>query len=98
MSDRTTTSTNGLNVQRRRTNGQVANRCDTSTDVALIENLEPEARSEWDGALRRVLNLGYESGNDGRMHESVISQEVLARAANLGLGITVTVYPLRDQR
>jgi hypothetical protein len=63
-----------------------------------VEALPKEARKLWDGCSARTLDMGFDSGTTGDPRKSCfqveLSSSTLIRAAKLGMGITVTIYPL----
>lgn len=61
---------------------------------ALIERLPKKARSIWKKCELRVLDMGFDSGRSPHSFEGKLSPQTIARAAKLGFGITVTIYPL----
>jgi hypothetical protein len=62
----------------------------------LVSSFSPESRVLWDGALNRVIDLGYEvPPGCERIQDSVPSSTLLA-LAGLGISLAWTIYP-RDE-
>jgi hypothetical protein len=60
--------------------------------VALLDALPLAARSLWDRASMRELNIGIAGGTTPAAFEATLPAATLADAARLGAGIGVTVY------
>ncbi len=60
----------------------------------LIDALSPGSRIFWDSAVRRVVDLGYQSDESGNVVRSSLPVETLARLAGLSIELAVTIYPL----
>jgi hypothetical protein len=66
----------------------------------LVNRLPKPARQEWDGAIRRVLDFGYEvedvetTAGDSEFTtvEVPLSHQIVLSAANLGCEIRLTLY------
>ena len=61
----------------------------------LIESLPNEVREIWDECCSRVFDVGYESGAAPQNFRSEIRASTIARVANLGASIAITIYPER---
>ena len=62
----------------------------------ILEHLPEEARESWGTCCTRVFNIGYEGGsrNPGpHTFQSPLQPETVARIAQLGAGVTITIYP-----
>lgn len=58
----------------------------------LIEAFPARERSVWNSCLKRVFDIGYESGTESGRFRSEISAATVSRAAALGASIMVTIY------
>lgn len=65
--------------------------------IAVIQRLDPPARSEWDGAASRVFNVGIEAGHEPDQPIVALDAEVVSAAADHEAGITFTHYPCNDR-
>ncbi|MFI6871052.1 hypothetical protein [Nocardia sp. NPDC050406] len=59
---------------------------------AAIERLPAEARARWDGAEDRVFDFGYDAVAESRTGAPMLSVGTLARLADLGARVAVSVY------
>ncbi len=64
----------------------------------ILEQLPEEARESWRTCCTRVFNIGYASGQTPGTHtfQSPLCPQTVARVAQLGAGITITIYPPAD--
>ncbi len=60
----------------------------------LVESLPDDARQVWDACSDRVADIGIHSGDVGNYYASKLQPATLARLAELGIGVAVSVYPL----
>ncbi|MDX1679838.1 MAG: hypothetical protein R3242_03810, partial [Akkermansiaceae bacterium] len=58
-----------------------------------LSTMPEDAKIEWDQARYREFSIGYNVGVEPRCFENHISQETIARAAALGAGIGISLYP-----
>ena len=60
----------------------------------LVEALSEPAAGIWKRSVSRVLNLGYESGDEGSSFRSELRADTLKRLSELGASVVVTIYPV----
>ncbi|QDU79408.1 hypothetical protein Pla110_11180 [Polystyrenella longa] len=60
----------------------------------VIVKLNSNARKEWNNCSKRVLNLGFRTGDNSRFHayKCDISESLVRQAAVLGCSIEITIY------
>ncbi len=61
----------------------------------LVEQLSEDARQLWDACVSRTFDIGYDSGDSANRHQSALRPQTIRRAADIGAGITITIYPTR---
>jgi hypothetical protein len=61
---------------------------------ALVERLSPKVRALWDGCRSRVVDIAFESGDTPRSYSNVLPADTIGRLAALGIGVTITIYPI----
>ena len=61
--------------------------------LTLIESLSSDSKDKISRCSSRVLDIGYESGEDGIV-TNLLSGALLAQVAGYGFGINITVYPI----
>jgi hypothetical protein len=67
--------------------------------VRQVESLPPAARAFWDSAIRRVFDIGFESGQQPHCAFQAtyrLSPEVLVAVARVRGEIDITMYALDD--
>ena len=64
--------------------------------VAFIENLNAEARAQWDACPRKVLNAGFACARAGQPAEFDVSSDAMAAIARIGAGLSITIYATDD--
>ncbi len=64
--------------------------------VRLVQRLPPDARDIWNGAARRVFDIGIQSQRDPFSETHSLTSETLRDAANVKAEIAFTTYSLRD--
>ena len=63
----------------------------------LIGQLPTSARRLWNGAQKRVFNIGFDGGLYPRQLEAAISTSAIQAVARLGASITVTIYAVDQE-
>lgn len=61
---------------------------------ALVDELPPALREVWDLCLSRVLNIGYDSGQQRPALVEALPATLLARVAQSFSALEITIYPL----
>ena len=64
----------------------------------IVEALEGEARTLWDGCSLRNFNVGYDCGQDPFDFHTRLDNATLLRVAKVGAGIEITLYGMRGQQ
>lgn len=59
----------------------------------VIETLPEPMKAVWTGCTHREFNMGFDCGSRPRPFEQALPSDLLARAAALGAGIGITLYP-----
>jgi hypothetical protein len=60
--------------------------------IRLLGKLSPSSKREFDKALSRVFDFGFDVVNAGRPDRIELPRELLANLASLGVGHAVTLY------
>jgi len=62
--------------------------------IRIVKALPPAARKVWDGASKRVFDIGMQSGRHPFRVSHNIGIETLREAADIGSDITITMYAM----
>jgi hypothetical protein len=62
--------------------------------IRIVKSLPPAARKVWDGASKRVFDIGLQSGRHPFCVSYDIGIETLRKAADIGADIAITMYAL----
>jgi len=62
----------------------------------LLKKLSPEAQQLLAQCDKKILDIGYDSGNDGRVITHPISNQILSELSQFGFYIHLTIYPLQE--
>jgi uncharacterized protein DUF6968 len=65
--------------------------------IRLVGNMSLEARALWDGASRRVFDVGFQSLRQPFSETHPLSVDTLTKVAEVGAEIAVTVYSLAEE-
>ncbi|MCZ6836678.1 MAG: hypothetical protein O7G85_12950 [Planctomycetota bacterium] len=63
----------------------------------LVEALPADLREQWDQCSKRILDLGYDSGDERPergCHWTLIQSETIARLARNGFALGFSLYPV----
>lgn len=60
--------------------------------VRFVRGLPPEARSEWDQATQKTLDIGIQAGFEPNPLEFRLETETLAAVVEIGARVQVTLY------
>ena len=60
----------------------------------LIEDLSPLAKEVWSQCVKRELDIGFEGGDSKFIFEGRIENKTLARVAEIGASVEITIYPI----
>jgi plasmid stabilization system protein ParE len=60
--------------------------------IRLLGTLSPAAKQEFENALSRVFDLGFDVANAGRFDRIELPKELLVKLAKLGASYAVTLY------
>lgn len=63
--------------------------------LRLIEGLSAELKKLWQSCKSRTFDYGFDGGLEENPLHTNISSDHLARMANLGIDLRITVYPFR---
>jgi|GEM_PF-7092479 len=63
----------------------------------IIEALSPASETLWKGIQSKVLDLGFESGNEGPPYNSDIDLGRLERLCKLGISLRISVYQVAEE-
>jgi hypothetical protein len=61
--------------------------------IRIVKSLPPAARAAWDGASKRVFDIGLQSGRQPPGMSYGIGAETLQEAADLKTDLVITLYP-----
>lgn len=67
------------------------------TFLDLLKTLSPEAQQLLARCHKKVLDIGYDSGNDGRVITHPLSNQILTELCQFGFHIHLTIYPLQKE-
>ena len=59
-----------------------------------ISQFNGKAKDQWQNAIYKNFNIGFEVSNDHWGYESHVSNEAVKEAAKHNSGISITLYPL----
>ncbi len=62
----------------------------------LAEGLSERGKMAWIGCESRCIDIGFESNAESSSFSTTLLPETVQRVAALGMGLTITVYPIRD--
>jgi len=62
--------------------------------IQIVKSLPPAARKVWDGASKRVFDIGMQSGRHPSRVSCNIGVETLREAADIEADIAITIYAL----
>ena len=62
--------------------------------IRIVKSLPPEARRVWDGASKRVFDVGMQSGRHPSSVSCTIGVNTLREAADIDADIAITIYAL----
>jgi hypothetical protein len=65
--------------------------------IRLVRNMPPDARAVWDGASRRVFDVGFQSRRQPFSETHAFSVNTLAEVAEVGAEIAFTTYSLAKE-
>jgi hypothetical protein len=60
--------------------------------ATLVKSLPPRARTLWNRARSRDLNIGIQAGHDARAFTCLVGPDAVRAAAEIGARIVITVY------
>jgi hypothetical protein len=60
--------------------------------INLINALPSNLKSIWHNAQSKTFDFGFDSGNIGPQHRSILSPDTLKGISELGASVTITVY------
>ena len=63
--------------------------------LEVLSALPEPLRKDWRSCSKRDFNIGYETGTDRRL-EQTLSNDLLKRIAALGASISITIYPSHE--
>lgn len=63
--------------------------------VRLVNSLSEKSREIWDRAEKRTFDFGFESGTEPNNFNVKMDQLLIQKLADIGGGITITIYPIR---
>ena len=58
----------------------------------LVSDLSPELKNIWDGARKRVFDIGFNAGYAPRMYQFSLAKEAISKLSNIGGSIAVSIY------
>jgi len=61
--------------------------------VSIISALSSDSKSLWNNCIKRVFNIGYESGKEPSSYESRINENSVKALAEINGSIYITIYP-----
>jgi len=61
---------------------------------SLIKGLTGEAKIQWENALSKEFDIGFESGAAPESYSTDIKSQVVAAVAAAGASLTITIYPI----
>lgn len=61
--------------------------------IIQIEQLSPAARKEWDSAIKRVMDVGYQSSNHCSALNVTYPVDLLQKLSELSIELAFTFYP-----
>jgi hypothetical protein len=64
--------------------------------LTAIERLDEPARKLWDACTTREFNIGYDCGDTPRAFHQELSSATLARMAQVGASLVITIYPVLE--
>ena len=63
----------------------------------LVDSLSPDARALWKRCKERTFDVGFVAGLEPWPFKSIITPETLARAAQVGATLAVSIYGYRSK-
>jgi hypothetical protein len=60
----------------------------------LIERLSKDSQKLWNGCIKRVADIAFESGSEPNHITYNLSESLIVRLGRLKIGIAITIYPI----
>ncbi|MBV9556975.1 MAG: hypothetical protein JO254_07830 [Pseudolabrys sp.] len=64
--------------------------------LAMISEFPAAVRDAWDACTSRTFSYGFDGGANAPALDVTISAELLRQMAHVGIGIGISVYPIRQ--